>query len=233
MLPDIRYCEILTVCRCLPVDILHWNWCKTCSARRRWVQCAENKPSQMTKLTFTQQKSLPPSLSHGLSASAQKTHWGRSSTNFISNPNLSRRSKTAYRHHMCWPKKWPDGEVKWWRETLISQNMPARGGFSPSRSFSAAFSLSSLCKRLLLRREAVKKCEKVKILKNAKMSPSCTLTVTESARPKACLITILCWEASLVLTCFGVVLVLTCFDVILVSICFSVILVLTFLKIGL
>ena len=111
--------------------------------------------------------------------------------------------------------------------------MPARGGFSPSRSFSAAFSLSSLCKRLLLRREAVKKCEKVKILKNAKMSPSCTLTVTESARPKACLITILCWEASLVLTCFDVVLVLTCFDVILVSICFSVILVLTLLKIGL
>ena len=160
MLPDIRYCEILTVCRCLPVDIPHWNWCKTCSARRRWVQCAENKPSQMTKLTFAQQKSLPPLLSHELSASAQKTHWGRSSTNFISNPNLSRRSKTAYRHHMCWPKKWPDGEVKWWRETLISQNMPARGGFSPSRSFSAAFSLSSLCKRLLLRREAVKKCEK-------------------------------------------------------------------------
>ena len=47
-------------------------------------------------------------------------------------------------------------------KTLRSQNIPARGGFCPSRSFSAAFSFSSL----LLRREAaqkwktVKKCQK-------------------------------------------------------------------------
>ena len=40
-------------------------------------------------------------------------------------------------------------------KTLRSQNIPARGGFCPSRSFSAAFSFSSL----LLRREAAKKVE--------------------------------------------------------------------------
>ena len=38
-----RYWEILTVCRCLPVDIQRWSWCRTCSAGRRWVQCAENQ----------------------------------------------------------------------------------------------------------------------------------------------------------------------------------------------
>ena len=40
-------------------------------------------------------------------------------------------------------------------KTLRSQNIPARGGFCPSRSFSAAFSFSSL----LLRREAAQKME--------------------------------------------------------------------------
>ena len=40
-------------------------------------------------------------------------------------------------------------------KTLRSQNIPARGGFCPSRSFSAALSFSSL----LLRREAAQKME--------------------------------------------------------------------------
>ena len=117
---------------------------------------------------------------------------------------------------------------KIWRQTLRSQNMPARGGFCPSRSFSAAFSLSNL----LFRREPFQncqqrtKCSKIvngelnaqkastlnKMLKMCKKkSPSCMLTVMESASPKACLITILCWEASLVSTCFGGILISTCF----------------------
>ena len=145
-----RYLEILTVCRCLPVDIQPWSWCRTCSVGRRWVQCAENqhwwqkiKSQPLISMIINHWYIL----SHELLASAQKMQWGRSSTN----------SKTQFEQaikdspYQILTKKL----ARWWWWTLSSQNMPARGGFCPSRSFSAAFNLSSL----LLRREPVKKCQ--------------------------------------------------------------------------